>query len=158
MDQAIIGLAGIVVGALLGGTGKYFTQRRDAWIQARTSGLLLLADVRALRDAQITDRIVAETEVGVKSWQSHRQVLAGFRRGNYPNGFKASEWLTLASCFAHLNELHATRQMGGDGEWWSCVRRELVAAERLLARFEDDPRVLTYVIRTSVAGRWRGST
>lgn len=49
MDQALIGLAGIVVGALLGGTGKYFTQRRDAWARARTSGLLLLADVRALR-------------------------------------------------------------------------------------------------------------
>jgi hypothetical protein len=55
MGDALIAFAGIVVGALLGGTGKYFTQRRDAWIVTRASGLLLLADVHALCDARRSD-------------------------------------------------------------------------------------------------------
>jgi hypothetical protein len=148
MVQALIGLGGVVVGVLMGGTGKYFTQRRDAWTQARASGLLLLADVSALLDALPTDRVVAETELGVRSWESHRQALAGFRRGIYPNGFKASEWLTLAHCFAQLNKLHATRQTNRNGEWWERVRGELAQAEQLLDQFQNDPRVLPYVIRT----------
>lgn len=153
MDDALIAVGGVVVGALLGGTGKYFTQRRDVWTQTRASGLLLLADVRALRDAQLTDRIVAETAIGVKTWKAHREVLVRFRRGNYPSGFIASEWLTLARCFAHLDELQADLSSGRDAEWWQAVQRELKAAEQLLARFEPDGPVLRYVVRTSIAGR-----
>jgi hypothetical protein len=147
MDQALIGLAGIVIGILLGGTGKYFTQRRDAWIQARASGLLILADVCALLDAQPDDPVVAGTELGVKTWESHRQTLAAFRKGTYPNGFKANEWLCLARHFAALETLNAKRPSSEeDGAWWVCAQREFVEAKRLLARFEKDPPVVRHAI------------
>lgn len=146
-NDALIGLAGILVGTLLGGTGKYWLLRRDAWRDARTSGLLLLADVRALLEAQATARVVSDTELGVKSWQSHRQVLAGFRRGNFPNGFRAPEWLELARHFAHLDELYAGHESERGREWWKHAQAELAEAERLLARFEDDPPVLRYIVQ-----------
>lgn len=150
MVEALIGLAGVLVGTLLGGTGKYWLLRRDAWSEARTSGLLLLADVHALRGVQAAAQIVSDTELGVKSWESHRQVLAGFRRGNFPNGFRASEWLELAGHFAHLKEIHRVYQPGGDGDRWSRAQDELAAAERLLVRFEQDPPVFGYVVRASI--------
>ena len=146
VKEALIGLAGIVVGTLLGGTGKYWLLRRDAWREARTSGRLLLADVRALRRAHAAARVVSDTELGVNTWASHRQVLAGFRRGSFPNGFKAPEWLELAGRFAELEELYHSRQRKGDGKWWSRAQDELASAESLLVRFEHDPPVLGYVI------------
>ena len=146
MDEALVGLAGIVVGALLGGTGRYWLLRRDAWSQARASGLLLLADVRALRAAQPTDRVVSETELGVRSWASAREVLAGFRRGNFPNGYRAPEWLELAGHFARLDQLRNGWEPA-DGMEWRRAQAELEAAERLLGRFENDPPVFGYVVK-----------
>jgi hypothetical protein len=150
VDEALIGglagIAGAVLGAVLGGTGKYWLLRRDAWMEARRSGLLLLADVRALCGAEPGSRVVTGTELGLKSWEAHREVLAGFRRGRFPNGFRASEWLELARHFAQLKELHTACPTDGDGDRWSKAQAELVAAERLLVRFELDPRVLPYVI------------
>jgi hypothetical protein len=147
MDSALIGLAGVIGGLVLGGTGKYFTQRRDAWLQARASGLLLLADIRALCDAQSTDAVVAETELGTKSWESERQALAGFRRGSYPSGLTAPEWLRLARHFTELNKIYATPEKDRKGDWWTDARCELVGARELLARFGFDPPVLWHVIK-----------
>lgn len=149
MGEALIGLAGLLLGTLLGGTGKYWLLRRDAWSTARTSGLLVLADVRALRGADPGAPLVAETELGTRTWEEHRQVLAGFRRGNFPNGFRAPEWLELASHFARLKQLHAAGSDREDADAWSGVQQELAAAERLLSRFEHDPAVLGYVLRAS---------
>jgi hypothetical protein len=149
--EALIGLAGVVVGTVLGGTGRYWLLRRDAWREARTSGLLLLADVRAVRDAEATAAVVSDTELGVKSWESHRQVLAGFRQGNFPNGFRAPEWLQLAGHFAHLKELYSTGQLDADDDRWLDAQGEVAAAERLLARFEQDPPVFAYVVRAAIS-------
>jgi hypothetical protein len=146
VEEALIGLAGIVVGTVLGGTGKYWLLRRDAWRDARTSGLLLLADVRALRKAQATARIVSTTELGAKSWRAQRKVLAAFRRGNFPNGFRAPEWLELAGHFAQLEQLYGEHRGDVEGEWWTRAQEEFDAAERLLARFGDDPPVFAYVL------------
>jgi hypothetical protein len=140
MEQALIGLAGIVVGVLLGGTGTYFTQRRDAW-------------TKALLAAKRTDPVVARTELGLKSWRRAGKPLARFRVGNYPSGFKAGEWLLLAARFARLERLNGTPQDRRDDEWWATVRAELSAAEELLERFSSDPKVLPYVIRASVSER-----
>ena len=152
MDQALIALAGIVVGAVLGGTGKYFTQRRDAWSQARTSGLLLLAEVRAVRQQGSTGS-AADPQAAVTCWESQRAVLAGFRRGNYPNGLRANEWLTLADRFTKIRNLSqqdsvdvAARRRDADAS--------LAEAEKLLARFEDDPPVFSYVLLSAL--RLRG--
>jgi hypothetical protein len=147
MVEALIGLAGIVIGALLGGSGKYWLLRRDAWREARTSGLLLLAEVRALREADPADPVVSDTELGAKAWEAHRQVLAGFRQGSFPNGYRAPEWLQLARHFAHLKKIHMTDKPAGDRDWWNRAKQELDAAERLLARFENDPPVFGYVVR-----------
>jgi hypothetical protein len=155
MDQALIGLAGIVVGALLGGTGKYFTQRRDAWRQARASGLLLLADVKALLLATDCDPVIARTELGVASWNAQREVLAAFRKGKYPSGFVANEWLSLADCFARLESLYATRPAQHDVEWWGKVRAQLSTAAVLLARFSKDPPVVRSVIKAALPDRFR---
>jgi hypothetical protein len=134
VDEALVALAGIVVGALLGGTGRYWLLRRGAWSRARTSGLLLLADVRALRAAQPTDRIVTETELGVRSWASSREVLAGFRRGNFPNGYRAPEWLELAEHFARLDQIYHGWEPA-DGKKWRRAQTEL------------DPPVFGYVVK-----------
>lgn len=150
MAEALIGVVGIVVGALLGGTGKYWLLRRDAWSEARTSGLLLLADVRTLRNADATAHVVSETRAGAKSWETHREILAGFRRGNFPNGFRAPEWLELASHFARLEQIYAVQRPEGSTGWWSQAKTELAAAELLLARFDDDPAVFGYVVRATV--------
>jgi hypothetical protein len=147
VSEALIGVAGIFVGSLLGGTGKYWLLRRDAWAEARSSGLLLLADIRALREARFGAVVVSDTELGVKTWEVHRKVLAGFRRGNFPNGFRAPEWLELAGHFARLKELYATGKPDTYGAWWwRGVQVELAAAERLLTRFNDDPPVFGYVV------------
>lgn len=150
MSEALIGLAGIVVGVLLGGIGKYFTQRRDAWARARTSGLLLLADVRTLLAAGPTDPVVAETAVGINSWKAHRETLAGFRRGTFPSGLRAPEWLALAECFAHLERLRAARDKDRGVEEWKKATEQLQRAEKLLNRFENDPPVVPYVVRRSL--------
>jgi hypothetical protein len=110
----------------------------------------LLADVRALCGAEPGSRVVSATELGVKSWEAHREVLAGFRRGNFPNGFRAAEWLELARHFAQLKERDPASVTNRDGDRWSDAQAELVAAERLLARFEQDPPVFGYVIRSAL--------
>ena len=150
LDQVIVGVVGIVVGTLLGGSGKYFRLRRDAWTEARASGLLVLAEVQALSDACRADPVAAGTSVAVKDWELHGKTLAHFRRGNFPNGFKAEEWLELASCVARLERLRAAPSSDPDGKWRMSVNRELADAERLLARFEADPAVFLYVVRTGL--------
>jgi hypothetical protein len=155
--EAVIGLAGVVAGLVFGGTGKYFNQRRDAWLRARAAGLLLLADVRALRDAEEADLVVAETQLGAKSWASHRQTLAGFRRGTYPNGLTAPDWLKLAGHFARLKKINDARNEINDArnarrsDLWCEAQHELAEVEGLLRGFELDPPVLPYVVRHS----WR---
>lgn len=146
VDAALIGLAGIVVGALLTGTGRYFSQRRDAWREARASGLLLLAEVRALRGAQHDDAVVATTRLGTTTWSAHKAVLAGFRQGTYPSGFKAPEWLTLASHMAELEALYVNHHADADGTWWTAAQHELSEAYRSLSRFGEDPPVFRYVV------------
>jgi hypothetical protein len=153
VDQALVAVAGIVIGALLGGSGKYFTSRRDAWAEARASGLLLLADVRALLETHRTELVDAGASLGVKSWESHQATLAHFRRGSFPNGFKAPEWLALAACFARLKKFQAEPKADRGEEWSKSVGEELLAAERLLAPFEEDPPVLSYVVSTGVMSR-----
>jgi hypothetical protein len=148
VDQALVAVAGIVIGALLGGSGKYFTSRRDAWAKARQGGLLLLAQVRALLAAGPSGTVNADISLGVESWKSHEATLAHFRRGSFPNGFKAPEWLALAACFARLERFQAEPEGGRDEEWRKSVGDELLAAEQLLEQFEDDPPVLGYVVRT----------
>jgi hypothetical protein len=150
VDQALVAVAGIVIGALLGGSGKYFTSRRDAWAEARASGLLLLAEVRALLEDSHPDGVDAGASLGVKSWESHQVTLAHFRRGSFPNGFKAPEWLTLAACFARLKRFQEEPVADRGDNWSKSVRNELLVAERLLARFEDDPPVFSHVVRTGV--------
>ena len=149
LEAVLSGVAGAVLGVVLGGTGKYWALRRDAWTEARTSGLLLLADVRALLAAAETDAFVTRTRLGVVSWEAHRETLAGFRRGSFPNGFTAPEWLELAAHFAELELLADVHPSGGAGDWWAQARTSWTAAETLLARFEHDPRVARYVLTAS---------
>jgi hypothetical protein len=145
--EAVIGLAGIVVGALLGATGTYFRLRRDAWIEARANALLLLADVRALRHAKATDEVVARTQLGVKTWDARAEALVRYRRGNYPSGLRAGGWLELAGHFARLRTLGASTRRP-DASWWREVQKELTGAHGLLTHFEKDEPVLAYVIVT----------
>jgi hypothetical protein len=156
IDTALIGLAGVVAGVLLGGAGKYWTQRRDAWKEARASGLLLLAHIRALQDTQPSSRLVSDSKLGVIAWEEHQATLAGFRRGSFPNGLKAAEWLRLAERFARLAQLHSRRNDGwwrdptslpdAAVSWWNEATAELQAADLLLADFANDPPVVLHAI------------
>ena len=146
-NPAVIGVVGIVVGAVLGGTGKYFTQRRDAWVRARASGLALLAQVRWARVALAEGHLT--TEISVADWKTHGPVLASFRPGNYPSGLNASQWLELARLVTVLARLDAMPYRGGT--WMSSATYELRNAQKILDRFEHDPPVLASVIRTSAS-------
>ena len=147
VTAALAGAAGVLLGAFAGGITKYWGLRRDAWSEARASGLILLADVRALRAAESSGApVVSDTELGVKSWRSHRQVLAKFRRGNFPSGFYADEWLELARHFALLEKLHGQSETEADPNRWKRAQSELAAAEDLLVQFEEDPKVFWYVL------------
>jgi hypothetical protein len=150
VQEALIAIGAAILGTAAGGTGKYWLLRRDAWREARTSGLLLLADVRALCKAKASDRIVTDTEFGVKTWGSQREVLAGFRKGNFPNGYKAPEWLELAGLFAELKELYSKYQARQNDDLWRDAKKKLGDAKCLLDRFEDDPSVFWYVVKASV--------
>lgn len=153
MDQVLVAVVGVVIGAVLGGSGKYFTSRRDAWAETRASGLLLLAEVRALLEIRLSEMVDAGASLGVKSWESHQTTLAHFRRGSFPNGFKAPEWLALAACFARLKRFEAEPKADRGDEWARMAGDELLDAERLLAPFEQDPPVFSYVVRTGVMSR-----
>jgi hypothetical protein len=142
---ALIGLAGVIGGLVLGGVGKYFTQRRDAWLEARAAGLMLLADVRRLHSA-IHDGSVVAAELGVKSWEQQREALARFRRGSYPSGLKAPEWLRLAAHFAQLQTFSDSNQRTRQVD----ARCELKGVVELLTPFERDPAVLPYVLKTGL--------
>jgi hypothetical protein len=143
VNEALIGLVGVIVGALLGGTGKYWLLRRDAWREARTSGLLTLADVRAASARSDPARLAAHLETLLRTWGTQREVLAGFRQGNFPNGFRAPEWLELAAHMGRLQDVADTQSGSIDA---TAAHRELEAAETLLSRFEADPPVVGYVI------------
>jgi len=145
VTEALIGLVGVIVGALLGGTGKYWLLRRDAWREARTSGLLTLADVRTAIACTDPARLTARLRLLLKTWETHREVLAAFRQGNFPNGFRGPEWLELAGHMALLQDVADTL----DSINVTAARGELEATERLLSRFEADPPVVGYVIRAS---------
>ena len=154
--SALIGLAGVGVGALLSGAGKYWTGRRDAWRQARASGLLVLGDLRALNQIKRTGdtdqqslacvrRDAART--AILTWAAQREILAAFRPGTYPNGLTASQWLELSDRFARLAQLEAEHVCGCDERWWSEARSELQGAQENLACFENDPRVVWHAIK-----------
>jgi len=142
---ALIGVAGVIGGLVLGGVGKYFTQRRDAWLEARAAGLLLLADIRRYA-ALIDDGSIAAVELGVKSWEQQREALARFRRGSYPSGLKAPEWLRLAAHFAQLQTLSGSDKRSPRAE----VQCELKGIVELLTPFERDQAVLPYVLKTGL--------
>jgi hypothetical protein len=146
VNEALIGLVGVIVGALLGGTGKYWLLRRDAWREARTSGLLTLADVRAASARSDPARLAAQLETLLRTWGTQREVLAGFRQGNFPNGFRAPEWLELAG---HMTSLRDITDTHPDPIDTTAAHHELDAAEALLSRFEEDPPVVEYVIRAT---------
>ena len=154
MEEGLFALGGIVVGAFLGGMGRYWALRRDAWKEARAAGLLLLSDVILVRKAEPSDWIVSETALGVKTWETHREVLAGFRRGTFPHGLKAPEWLELADHFAELSKLFTTHAYSTDGRWSDDAWEKLACAERLLKRFGHDPIVLLYVITYPIRWLW----
>jgi hypothetical protein len=151
VDSALIGIAGAVLGLFLGGTGKYFTQRRDAWLPARAAGLQLLANIRALGDVSDGDSAVAACDTAIGAWALQGEALAVFRRGSYPSGLKASEWLKLATCFATLERLSSTR--GED--WQADIKQQFNDVERLLKPFENDPAVVSFVFKTGCKKAWK---
>jgi hypothetical protein len=152
MDEALIGALGVIIGVVIGGAATYFTTRRDAWILARARGLVLLADVRATLAPRPAGEM-ADVSGLLASWEAHREGLAAFRRGNFPNGFRAPEWLALAACFARLAALDAIAQPRRDSEWQAAVDDEVKAVEVQLRRFADDPRVFRYVVRARFKGK-----
>jgi hypothetical protein len=151
VDSALIGIAGAVLGLFLGGTGKYFTQRRDAWLPARAAGLLLLANMRALGDLRDENSTAAACDTAIGAWERQREALALFRRGSYPSGLKALQWLELAGCFATLERLSAIRGKG----WKADVKLQITKVEDLLESFEKDPAVVPYVFKAGCRKAWK---
>jgi hypothetical protein len=160
MDEALIALAGVVVGALLGGTGTYFRLRRDLWSDARANGLVLLAEVQALK-SRPHGQLFAGTLLAIKSWDFRREALVKFRRGNYPSGLRAREWLELAGHFEALRALSARAAPPDDtnecNECEECtnVKNELEGAARILTGFARDQAVLPHVVATGVREGWK---
>jgi hypothetical protein len=147
VNEAVLGLAGVVAGLVVGNTGKYFGQRRNAWREARGAGLIVLADVRALHAAPAGRRLAGARRLAA-SWDANRQVLATFRRGTYPNGLMAYEWVRLADAFARL----AACLPPAAADWWEDAQPHLHTIEDILSDFMYDPAVVWHNIRALV---WR---
>jgi hypothetical protein len=146
VDEALIGLAGIVVGAVLGALGTYFRLRRDAWSEARAAGLVLLAAVSAARQHSAHSEDVGRL---LETWDNRGEVLAKFRRGNYPSGLPGPEWLLLAGHIASLRALQASDKPR-DPAWSKLAGEQLDGAEHLLGSFKSDPPVFTYFVVTGL--------
>jgi hypothetical protein len=159
----VVGLIGASAGLVVGNSSKYFGQRRDAWREARAAGLNVLADVRALR-ALPEGAGIATAQRLARTWAAERQMLATFRRGNYPNGLTAVEWVTVADAFAHLEarlpmapDAESVAPDAESGSWWKEVQPQLRLIETVLADFKHDPSVVRHVSRAFVSKDFRHS-
>jgi hypothetical protein len=148
VDEALIGLAGIVVGAVLGALGTYFRLRRDAWSDARATGLVLLAAISAARQGSAHSEGVGRL---LELWGKRGEVLAKFRRGNYPSGLPGPDWLLLAEHIASLRALQASDRPR-DPAWSKLAGEQLDGAEHLLRSFKSDPPVFSYFVVTVLKG------
>jgi hypothetical protein len=156
---AIFGVAGSVAGFTFGHSFTYFTDRRDSWLDARASGLLLLSAVRISReDAEAEDGRV-DVAAALAVWDANKHVLVKFRRGRYPSGLKSRQWLDLASRFETLERLEAKRTftMVSDKDREACraVLGELRQIEAVLRPFGRQGAVALYVISPRLARWWK---
>ena len=129
MSDALIGVAGVIVGATLGGTGKYFTARKGGSCERLVgSGRCSRAPRGSLQRCP-GGRQQRNWELNVGVTSPHAR---GIPARTFPNGFKAAGWLCLAGKFARLKELDPVRRMDGSAAWWR-------NALRTVARLEPDP-------------------
>jgi hypothetical protein len=101
VESTLVAAAVGGVGFLVGSSFTYFSGRRDSWLKARASGLIMLAAIQdALCLANRRDNQGIATSIAL--WEKHREVLAGFRRGRYPSGLTSTQWLEVAAEFSLL--------------------------------------------------------
>ena len=163
MDSAELGVVFGVVGGVAGFTFghffTYFSDRRDSWLDARASGLLLLSAVHVSRKRAEAKNGTVEVAAALTVWDAQKQVLVKFRQGRYPSGLRSHEWLDLASRFATLERLEAKRTVNRvpDDDEAACraVLAELSPVEAVLKRFRGHGSVALYVISPRLARWWK---
>jgi hypothetical protein len=142
MTEAAFGVIGVLLGGILGGGASYFMTRRQSWSSARASALLMLEELALLDTAlarwEVSDLPVWAEDLGVASWEEHRQALT-FRKGYYPSGLNATEWLRLADTFVNLRVLHEWDANVRDEVWRERAIENFARAKALLLQFELDP-------------------
>jgi len=145
MTEAVFGVVGVVLGAILGAGASYFMVRRKSWSDARDAALLLLEELHVAQRA--LERGTYEPGgLGVAAWQNNRRALT-FRKGCYPSGLHALEWLDLAAAFDNLRLLDRCSSSERDETWLVTAHDNIEHARRLVHPFELDPPVLsTFVL------------
>jgi hypothetical protein len=111
MGQAVIGLIGVIVGALISGTGTFLLARRQEARQARAAARLLEVELRAvaadlhlLRESLQASDSHGDLRSGLRlppqpAWTEHKPLLAAV--------LTASEWYAVAAAYESIDSLRA---------------------------------------------------
>jgi hypothetical protein len=108
MESAVIGLIGVVVGALLSGTTTFIMAQRAEARQARAAARLLEAELRSVAEdlnlltAALTDDNVADLRALLRlppqrAWDAHKPLLAAV--------LTSPEWYAVAAAYESLDYL-----------------------------------------------------
>jgi len=158
--EAAFALIGVLLGGILGAGASYLMVRRKSWSDARAAALRILEDLHLAEIVlgQGTDYEFPPWagDLGVRSWQRHREALT-FRKGYYPSGLHALEWLELAATFGDLRLLNEWSASERDEAWGVSAHKNVTYAQSLLKQFEDDPPALKTFLRNLVRSALQSS-
>lgn len=127
MTAAIIGLLGVIVGAIITGIGPILINRRTDLAERRSAARLVRTELvrfRTLANAaeqQSPENLPQLHEITPILWQNYRAVLA--------HALTDKDWVLVARAYAHVDALVAVLVFEHDGTLLDWRRRE---AQRLL--------------------------
>lgn len=103
----IIGLVGVVLGVVIGGSLEWWRERRGVKRRARAAARLLRADLfivsRILRNGIARRRVPGFLDISLPSWRDQRDLLA--------DALDADEWSVVAATCSRLQALAAVQEL-----------------------------------------------
>jgi hypothetical protein len=126
----------------------YWLDRHRGWLAARTAGLLIYDDLEqahAQLESPSANVAVAKEaiESSLQAWDAHREALL-YRRGTFPSGVSANQWLDLG---AHFRKLKALEEQANPVEYAKTEISSLLAG---LATFKEDRYTAPRIVRNAL--------
>lgn len=133
LTPAVVGLVGVVIGAVVNGYAQHVAQRRREHFELRSHARLVRADlhraegiVRQLKERPMDRPRGVADELAAPAWNEGRGVLA--------RGLESSEWDTVREAFDAIAQFRRGLNPGdGDGRTFDQVQAQ---AEETLGRIE----------------------